>query len=71
MLASANRRRIFRGGVQVGESATYFSRPTPAALRFANGAAPVSPHPYHVDDHNKPYRKPDHAPSKGHNQLER
>jgi hypothetical protein len=30
-------RRIFREGAQVGESATYFSRPTPAT-RFANGS---------------------------------
>src|SRR5687768_6523046 len=31
-----NRRWIFRGGVRLRESATYFSRPTPATLAFAD-----------------------------------
>jgi hypothetical protein len=26
----------------------------PTALRFASGAAPVSPHAQHVDDYNEP-----------------
>jgi hypothetical protein len=33
--------RIFRGGVQVGGSATYFSRPTPTTPCFASGSMPA------------------------------
>jgi hypothetical protein len=61
-------RTSYCGGPWVGESATYFSPPTPAASLFANGDGPLSPHPsQHVDDRNKPYRKPDNAPSKRRN----
>ncbi len=33
MLVSAKLGAFFRGGAQVGESATHFSRPTPTAIR--------------------------------------
>jgi hypothetical protein len=29
------------GGVRAGEAATYFSRPTPTTLLFANGSMPA------------------------------
>ena len=35
-LYSPNWKRIFRGGVRIGESATYFSRPTPPIRALAN-----------------------------------
>jgi hypothetical protein len=41
MLAFPQSERIFRWGVRVGESATYFSRPTPTTMPFANGAMPA------------------------------
>ena len=40
MLAFPQSERILRGGVQVRESATYFSRPTPT-LPFANDSMPA------------------------------
>jgi hypothetical protein len=36
-----NRKRIFRGGVQVRGSASHFSRPTLTTPPFANGSMPA------------------------------
>ncbi len=42
MLAFTNSGRIFRGGVQVRESATHFSRPSPTPLPSRIGLIPRS-----------------------------
>ena len=34
-------RTSYCGGAWVGESATYFSRPTPTTMRFANSSMPA------------------------------
>lgn len=40
-------------------------------VRFANGTGLLSPEYWPVDGYNKAYRKPDEAPGKRYNQLER
>jgi hypothetical protein len=64
MLAFLKLVRIFRGGLLVIDSATYFSRPTPTTLPFAQSGGLVPPHPSRVDHYNEPYPESDHAPNK-------
>jgi hypothetical protein len=47
-------RRGFFAGVCWRENRAVTFRDPPLASLFANGAAPVSPHAQHVDDHNQP-----------------
>ena len=42
-------------------------RPTLTPRYASSGGGPLSPHPWHVDRHDKAYREPDQAPSERNN----